>query len=63
MDPLKYAVYDGRQLALKVSANSVYGFIARHPQTGDVLASLSTDEAEDLLLGAVLLAAAHAREI
>ena len=26
MDPLKYAVYDGRQLALKVSANSVYGF-------------------------------------
>ena len=23
---LKYAVYDGRQLALKVSANSVYGF-------------------------------------
>jgi len=25
-DPLKYAVYDGRQLALKVSANSVYGF-------------------------------------
>ncbi|EOD33882.1 putative DNA polymerase POLD1 [Emiliania huxleyi CCMP1516] len=26
MDPLTYAVYDGRQLALKVSANSVYGF-------------------------------------
>ena len=26
MDPLKYAVYDGRQLALKISANSVYGF-------------------------------------
>ena len=25
-DALKYAVYDGRQLALKVSANSVYGF-------------------------------------
>ena len=25
-DPFKYAVYDGRQLALKVSANSVYGF-------------------------------------
>ena len=25
-DPLTYAVYDGRQLALKVSANSVYGF-------------------------------------
>ena len=26
MDAFKYAVYDGRQLALKVSANSVYGF-------------------------------------
>ena len=26
MDALKYAVYDGRQLALKISANSVYGF-------------------------------------
>jgi DNA polymerase delta subunit 1 len=26
MDPLTYAVFDGRQLALKVSANSVYGF-------------------------------------
>lgn len=26
MDKLKYAVYDGRQLALKISANSVYGF-------------------------------------
>ncbi len=26
MDELTYAVYDGRQLALKVSANSVYGF-------------------------------------
>eukprot|EP00727_Mastigamoeba_balamuthi_P014291 m51a1_g9485 dna polymerase delta catalytic subunit, putative (1039) ;mRNA; r:626019-630517 len=25
-DPLKKAVYDGRQLALKISANSVYGF-------------------------------------
>ncbi|KAL1529097.1 hypothetical protein AB1Y20_000057 [Prymnesium parvum] len=25
-DPFKYAVYDGRQLALKISANSVYGF-------------------------------------
>ena len=25
-DPLTYAVYDGRQLALKISANSVYGF-------------------------------------
>ena len=25
-DPFKKAVYDGRQLALKVSANSVYGF-------------------------------------
>ena len=25
-DMFKYAVYDGRQLALKVSANSVYGF-------------------------------------
>ena len=25
-DALKYAVYDGRQLALKISANSVYGF-------------------------------------
>ena len=25
-DPLRYAVFDGRQLALKVSANSVYGF-------------------------------------
>jgi DNA polymerase delta subunit 1 len=25
-DPLRYAVLDGRQLALKISANSVYGF-------------------------------------
>ena len=25
-DPFKKAVYDGRQLALKISANSVYGF-------------------------------------
>jgi DNA polymerase delta subunit 1 len=25
-DPFKRAVLDGRQLALKVSANSVYGF-------------------------------------
>jgi DNA polymerase delta subunit 1 len=25
-DPQKYKVYDGRQLALKISANSVYGF-------------------------------------
>jgi len=25
-DPMKKAVLDGRQLALKISANSVYGF-------------------------------------
>ena len=25
-DPFRYAVLDGRQVALKVSANSVYGF-------------------------------------
>mmetsp|Transcript_24003 Transcript_24003/g.20174 ORF Transcript_24003/g.20174 Transcript_24003/m.20174 type:complete len:133 (+) Transcript_24003:637-1035(+) len=25
-DPIEYAILDGRQLALKVSANSVYGF-------------------------------------
>ena len=25
-DPFKKKVYDGRQLALKISANSVYGF-------------------------------------
>lgn len=25
-DPFRYSVLDGRQLALKISANSVYGF-------------------------------------
>jgi len=25
-DPIEYAILDGRQLALKISANSVYGF-------------------------------------
>mgnify|MGYP006286860709 FL=1 len=29
-DPFKRAVLDGRQLALKVSANSVYGFTGEH---------------------------------
>ncbi len=29
-DPFKRAVLDGRQLALKVSANSVYGFTGAH---------------------------------
>lgn len=29
-DPFKRAVLDGRQLALKVSANSVYGFTGVH---------------------------------
>ena len=33
-DPFKYAVYDGRQLALKVSANSVYGFTGAQVQRG-----------------------------
>jgi DNA polymerase delta subunit 1 len=33
-DPSKKAVYDGRQLALKVSANSVYGFTGA--QVGDL---------------------------
>jgi DNA polymerase delta subunit 1 len=33
-DPFKKAVYDGRQLALKVSANSVYGFTGA--QVGDL---------------------------
>jgi DNA polymerase elongation subunit (family B) len=28
-DPFRRAVLDGRQLALKVSANSVYGFTGR----------------------------------
>lgn len=38
-DPFKRAVLDGRQLALKVSANSVYGFTGAGPCLPAAMAS------------------------
>jgi DNA polymerase delta subunit 1 len=48
-DPQRWYVYDGRQLALKVCCNSVYGFLKAHTVTDKDLMSAVTSYGRNML--------------